>query len=105
MDTREWLGLAQCEPVSGSGSLNAPGSYGTQGVASATNIPGARWGANAWVDASGNFWIFGGLGFDSTATNGLLNDLWKFNPTTLQWTWMGPSSSNVANQNGAYGTQ
>ncbi len=92
-------------PVSGSGSLNAPGSYGTQGVASATNIPGARWGANAWIDASGNFWIFGGQGFDSTSTNGLLNDLWQFNPTTLQWTWMGPSSSNVANQNGAYGTQ
>jgi len=92
-------------PVSGSGGLNAAGIYGTQGVASASNIPGARWGANAWVDATGNFWIFGGQGFDSTGTNGLLNDLWEFNPTTRQWTWIGPSNSILANQNSAYGTQ
>ena len=89
-----------------SGGLNAPGNYGTQGMASATNIPGARWGANAWVDASGKFWIFGGQGFDHTATpNGLLSDLWEFDPTTLQWTWIGPSNSNVANQNSVYGNQ
>ena len=91
--------------VGGSGGLNSAGTYGTQGVASASNIPGARWGANAWVDASGNFWIFGGQGFDSTGTNGLLNDLWEFNPTTTQWTWIGSSNSNVVNQNSAYGTQ
>ena len=91
--------------VSGTTGHNGAGSYGTQGMAAAGNIPGARWGANAWVDASGNFWIFGGLGFDSVGTSqGLLNDLWKFNPTTLQWTWVGPSKSNVANQNGIYGT-
>ena len=91
--------------VSGSATLNSAGTYGTQGVASASNSPGARWGANVWIDASGNFWIFGGLGFDSTGTNGLLNDLWEFNPTTNQWTWMGPPNSSAANQNGAYGAQ
>jgi Galactose oxidase, central domain len=91
--------------VSGTPGFNAPGVYGTRGVASASNIPGARWGANSWVDASGNFWIFGGLGFDSTDTNGLLNDLWEFNTSTSQWIWMGPSASSSANQNGIYGTQ
>jgi hypothetical protein len=32
------------------------------------------------MDASGNFWLFGGLGMDSTGTLGYLNDLWKFEP-------------------------
>jgi len=74
-------------------------------VASASNIPGARWGANSWVDASGNFWIFGGLGFDSTDTNGLLNDLWNSTrPQTNGFGWARPASSS-ANQNGIYGTQ
>jgi hypothetical protein len=34
----------------------------------------------------------------------LLNDLWMYNPNSNQWTWMGPSTSNVANVNGSYGT-
>jgi galactose oxidase-like protein len=91
--------------VNNSGVLNQAGSYGTQGMAAVGNFPGARWGADSWVDASGNFWIFGGQGFDSAGTNGLLNDLWEFNPTTKLWTWIGPSTSNLANQKGVYGSQ
>ncbi len=53
----------------------------------------------------GNFWLFGGQGVDSAGTIGLLNDLWEYNPVANQWTWIGPSASNVANQNGSYGTQ
>src|SRR5437867_2380695 len=33
----------------------------------------------------------------------VLNDLWKFDPVAGQWTWV--SGSNLANQNGVYGTQ
>jgi len=55
-------------------------------------------------DASGNFWLFGGQGLDSAGTTGLLNDLWEYNSTANQWTWIGPSTSNAANQNGNYGT-
>jgi len=33
-----------------------------------------------WTDASGNFWLFGGNGFDSAGTQGYLNDLWKYEP-------------------------
>ena len=54
-----------------------------------------------WTDAAGNFWLFGGNGYDSAGTSGYLNDLWKY--SAGQWTWMG--GSNVVNQQGTYGTQ
>jgi N-acetylneuraminic acid mutarotase len=83
------------------------GVYGTLGVPATANVPGARQAAMGWADSSGNLWLFGGSGYDSAKTFGILNDLWKFNPTTKQWTWMG-GSSTVPNatdcQPGIYGT-
>lgn len=76
------------------------GNYGSLGVASSSNIPGARFGEASWMDASGNFWLFGGEGFDSAGTEASLNDLWKF--SAGEWSWMG--GSNIANQKGQYGT-
>lgn len=87
--------------VSGTG-VNSGGTYGTEGVASGTNYPGSRWGANARIDSNGLVWMFGGEGDDSTGANGLLNDLWTYNPTTGMWTWV--SGGNVVNQPGVYGT-
>jgi N-acetylneuraminic acid mutarotase len=90
--------------VSGASIVNQFGTYGTKGVAAATNIPGARYGAVSWIDNSGNFWLFGGEGYDSTGAYGpygLLNDLWKFDGTN--WTWV--SGANTANQIGTYGTK
>lgn len=84
-----------------SGSAN----YGAQGVAAASNLPGARWGAAFTTDSSGNVWVFGGQGLDSAGNLGLLNDLWKYNIAAGQWTWMGPANSNVGQHNGVYGTQ
>jgi len=77
------------------------GVYGTQGVASTSNVPGARIRAISWTDNSGNFWLFGGLGNDSTGTDGALNDLWEFSPATEEWTWV--SGSNIENASGVYG--
>ncbi|MBW8049649.1 MAG: hypothetical protein FVQ77_04790 [Cytophagales bacterium] len=81
-----------------------PGIYGTQGIPSSTNKPGARgWGCLTWVDLIGNLWLFGGYGYDAVGTLGSLGDLWKFNPSTNEWTWMkGPQ---LASQPGNYGTQ
>ena len=87
--------------MGGSNLLNQQGSYGTQGTAAASNIPGARYGAVSWIDKSGNFWLFGGYGYGSSGTFQYLNDLWEY--SAGQWTWMGGSS--VANQQGTYGTQ
>ena len=82
---------------------NTKGTYGTQGVASASNIPGGRWAAATYTDTTGNVWLFGGQGVDSTGTIGILNDLWKYNIASGQWTWV--SGSNTASPNGVYGTQ
>jgi hypothetical protein len=66
--------------VSGSNVTNQSGVYGAIGVASGSNIPGARTGSICWKDGSGNFWLFGGYGYDSTGSIGDLNDLWKYKP-------------------------
>jgi N-acetylneuraminic acid mutarotase len=94
--TNEWTW------ISGSNSYNAIGVYGTKGVASASNTPGARNSAFKWKDLNGNLWLFGGYGYGTTATIGDLNDLWKFDVTTNQWTWV--SGSSTINPAMVYGT-
>jgi len=89
--------------VCGSNTVNAIGVYGTQGVAAATNVPGARYGTTPWVDAASNLWLFAGVGYDSNGTPNSLNDLWKYSPSNHQWTWVG--GSNTVNATGVYGTQ
>jgi N-acetylneuraminic acid mutarotase len=89
-----------------------PGTYGVLGKPAAGNIPGSRWLGATWTDANGNLWLFGGQGYDASDPEGILNDLWEFNPSTSQWAWMGGSSTlNCANlpqlychQPGVYGT-
>jgi N-acetylneuraminic acid mutarotase len=79
------------------------GAYGTLGVPSASNMPGARFDSVSWTDSSGNLWLFGGIGGDSTGIGfGDLNDLWVFNPTAKTWTWV--SGSNTMGASGVYGT-
>ena len=101
--------------MGGSNSVGAPfggqsGVYGTLGSPASANIPGGRYGAISWIDASGNFWLFSGNGIDSTGTLGYLNDLWEYSPSatgdTGEWTWMGGSNTVGSNggQSGVYGT-
>src|ERR1022692_3346135 len=84
--------------VEGSNSAGQPGLFGTLGVPSSSNIPGARFSPSMWADSNGKRWFFGGSGFDSVGTYGYLNDLWNFDASTLQWAWMGGSKTvpNVA---------
>jgi hypothetical protein len=66
---------------SGVGSVGTyAGVYGTLGTEASTNTPGSRAWAVGWSDSSGNLWLFGGEGFDSTETQGWLNDLWEYKP-------------------------
>jgi hypothetical protein len=89
--------------VGGSNTPNAAGVYGTQGTAAASNVPGARMGGSAWLDASGNVWLFGGLGLDQGGLTQEYNDLWEYSPGSGQWTWIG--GSDGPNAAGVYGTQ
>jgi hypothetical protein len=66
--------------ISGSNGMNQSGTYGTQGKTASASVPGARSNAVGWTDYYGNFWMFGGTGYDSAGTQGQLNDLWVFQP-------------------------
>ena len=92
-----WLG--------GSTATLANGTYGTQGTPSTSNIPGARGIGNAAADpVTGMVWLFGGFGLPATGTTtGQLNDLWRYNPGTGEWTWM--KGVNTINSNGTFGSK
>ncbi|MFO1441125.1 MAG: choice-of-anchor D domain-containing protein [Verrucomicrobiaceae bacterium] len=100
-----WLGGAQ-------GTLIA-GIYGTQGVPSTSNRIGSRAsGSTLWLPEDGTIWIFGGWGFDGSGDYNLypMNDLWRFNPASNEWTWMNgvPVVGYASHANGfpgAYGTK
>ena len=59
--------------------------YGTKGVAAPGNTPGGRSESNAtWVDANNNLWLYGG----SIMTGLAGGDMWKYDITANEWTWM-----------------
>jgi N-acetylneuraminic acid mutarotase len=97
ISTSEWTWM------SGSDIADQAGTYGTKGTPAAANIPGARWESFSWVDTDGDFWIFGGYGFDSYGTRNRLNDLWRYDPTMDEWTWV--AGSKTGTQVGTYGTK
>jgi len=116
--TNEWAWMSGSSTLPdvdcNSSPCGQPGVYGTLGTPAAGNVPGGHYSAVSWADSSGNLWFFGGIGFDAKGHLGILNDLWKFNPTTDEWAWVGGSStapdsgscaqSYSCGQPGAYGT-
>jgi PKD repeat protein len=93
ISTNEWTWMK------GSSATNQPGVYGTKGVEDSANTPGCRGVYTHWKDVNGNFWLFGGQ--DNLAS--ARNDLWRYNPVTNNWTWMGGDS--IVGATGVYGTQ
>jgi hypothetical protein len=79
--------------------------YGTLGIPAAENTPGPRTTALTWTDNSGEFWVFGGDGNRPDGRVGVLNDLWRLDPATTEWTWMGGTTfvPNGGNPPGVYG--
>lgn len=92
VSTNEWTWMK------GSNIGGQPGVYGTQGVASPSNLPGSRWECVAsWTDNNDNLWLFGGF------NAALYNDLWRYSIANNEWTWM--KGSQTPNQPGVYGIQ
>jgi hypothetical protein len=82
--------------VSGSSLPGERGIYGILGRGSLSNVPGSRRDHALWTSSS-NVWLFGGTGSASVTASalggiGYLNDLWMFNATAGDWTWMGGST-------------
>ena len=82
------LATQQWTWMKGSNSGNARGVYGTKGIASPSNMPGARHNAACWADNSGNLWLYGGNGYGESGGGGYLGDLWKYNIQDNSWTWI-----------------
>jgi N-acetylneuraminic acid mutarotase len=93
--TNEWAW------VSGESIVNQLPQYGELGVSNPENMPGPREHHKTWSDAQGDIWIFGGFGIDAEGETGYLNDLWKFDVITLEWTWV--SGNNIADHAGVFG--
>jgi hypothetical protein len=83
--------------------MSSTGVYVTQGVGSATSVPGARDRASAVADGAGNLWLFGGEGFATASQYAFLDDLWEYDVAAGEWIWVGGSSSG--NDFADYGTQ
>ena len=103
----EWTWVAgnstmNCAPGSQNQNCGIGGTYGTLGQPAAANLPGGRTDASQWTDADGNFWLFGGLGFNGSGVYTILNDLWEFDSQKAEWSWVG--GSNAGDQGGIYGT-
>ncbi len=96
MTSYEWTWM------SGSQTNNLNGVYGTKGAPNSANYPGGRYSAVIWADTNGDIWVFGGVGYPETGSYGSLNDLWKFDITSHEWTWT--SGYKTLDQNGVYGT-
>lgn len=56
---------------------------------------------STWTDAGGNLWLFAGEG-----PSGIHNDLWKYDISTNQWTWVkGDNTQTQVTRLGVYGTR
>ena len=101
-DLWKWDGVSWTALKTSAPSSIYTGQYGTQGVPSASNIPGGRQKGAGWFDADGNLMLFGGIGYGKTDVElGDLNDTWKFDLTTLEWTWV--SGNDSVNVTAVYG--
>jgi hypothetical protein len=90
--------------IGGSSTPNVLGQYGTQGTPTSATWPGSRYMSATLIDQNGKFWLWGGYGYGSSLqSEGYLNDLWKYDPSTAQWTWIkGDKTHGVTS---VYGTQ
>jgi gliding motility-associated-like protein len=73
--------------VCGNSSAPHMGVYGVIGIPDSANTPPPLYEFCQWEDLNGNFWIYGGLTMVGGAPGNPCN-LWKFDPTMEQWTWM-----------------
>lgn len=87
-DQWTWMG--------GDSTISHYGVYGNLGIPSSANKPGSREAPMSWTDNTGNLWLFGGHGYTAHTYYYDMNDLWKYNTSTNQWTWVkGDSTGDV----------
>jgi hypothetical protein len=93
--TNQWTWMNGSSTLPPSGIV--PAVYGTLGTPAAANTPGSRTMAAGWTGSAGQLWLLGGFNFDSQPQLFYLNDLWRFDPVSEQWAWMGGSNTPTSN--------
>jgi galactose oxidase-like protein len=87
----------------GPNTSNGVGNYGTILVEAPTNVPRSRNECNAsWTDLNNNLWLFGGHVYNPNNVNCHMGDMWKYDASANEWTWM--KGQNVFDQPATYGT-
>jgi hypothetical protein len=80
--------------MNGPSSADQELSFGTQGVAAPSNSPGGRYYFSSASDPDGKFWVFGGYSHYNGGALARFDDLWQFDPSTAEWTWIKGSTTN-----------
>jgi N-acetylneuraminic acid mutarotase len=84
--------------LKGSNAVDPAANFGSIGVSSSANVPAAKSYSSTWT-YNGKLYLFGSYG---VVTNVTRNDLWEYNPSTNNWTWL--KGSNSAYVQGQYGS-
>ena len=87
----------------GDNLVNTSSINGTPGVPAMSIKPGGRYGSASWTDLEGKLWLFDGAYMGGPYNNDqfYLNDLWRYDPQTNEWTWI--KGDSAVGQNGIYG--
>jgi hypothetical protein len=81
--------------MGGDSVYNSVAQRGNLGVPSVNYNPGARYEAMTFTDTQNNFWLYGGQ-LNVSGVAHWYSDLWKYDPSTGEWTWVkGPSAYDV----------
>lgn len=90
-----WDSSAVWTLVNGAPAGNYPPNYGSTGIPAASNLPPACLRVSTWTDLSGNLWFFGGYMTVDNNTQVPSNQLWKYDRSIHQWTFMGPANKQL----------
>ena len=77
--------------VAGNQLHNNSPSYGTKQLSSSINDPGDRFCYTKFIDSQNNIYFLGATLFVFNGPD--VSDVWRFNPTTTEWTWVGGTST------------
>ena len=77
---------------------------GASGEEASGNCPGVKSGSAMWYDKHGYLWVFGGTGYNTSNTQGYMNDLWRYNIATNKWAWISGSPGSIT-IGSTFGTQ
>ena len=82
--TALWTWIDGCDDIREPEAGRACDGEGTD-TATTGESPPPRANAATWTDGAGDFWLFGGGYYDAGGQWRVLNDLWRYRPSTGQW--------------------